>query len=448
VEDVGYRVLRALKGEEAVEPGQLRSDVVIVASDLPPLVMAELDLGRVLGFATDEGGFTSHTAIIARSLGIPAVVGLHDVTSRVSSGDTIAVDGSEGTVVLNPTRPVIRRYIELRDEQRRVDPGEGAPRESVTVDGHRCVLQANVELPSELDSVKRFGASGIGLYRSEYLYLNALPDLPSEEEQVRIYDRLGAISGEDGATIRSCDLGGEKAAPEGGEPERNPALGLRGVRLSFKTPDVFRTQLRAILRASAKGRLRIVIPMVARVSEMRAAREMLEECKEELRAEGKAFDPKIPLGAMIEVPSAALIADHLAAECDFFSIGTNDLIQYLLAVDRTNKNVAYVYEPLHPSVLRCLERVATVASENGVPTVVCGEMASNPIHVLVLLGLGYDCFSLAPSMLPLVRTAICSIDLEKARRLAHEILALRSAPEIATHISRELPENFPVFLQG
>jgi phosphoenolpyruvate-protein phosphotransferase (PTS system enzyme I) len=448
VEDVGYRVLRALKGEQGAEQGPLQNNVVIVATDLPPLAMAELDLGHVIAFATDEGGFTSHTAIIARSLGIPAVVGLHDVTSRVSSGDRVAVDGSEGFVILNPTKPVIRRYLELREQQRHVDPVEGAPREAVTVDGHRCLLQANVELPSELDGVKRFGASGIGLYRSEYLYLNALPGLPSEEEQVRIYEQLGAISGDDGATVRSCDLGGEKAAPDGGEPERNPALGLRGVRLSFKTPDVFRTQLRAVLRASAKGRLRIVLPMVSRVSEVRAARDILEECKDELRAEGRPFDPKIPLGAMIEVPSAAFIADHLAAECDFFSIGTNDLIQYLLAVDRTNKNVAYVYEPLHPSVLRCLERVATIARENGVPTVVCGEMASNPLHVLVLLGLGYDCFSLAPSLLPLVRTAICSIDLEKARQLAGEILTMRSAQDIAAHISRELPEKFPVFLKG
>jgi phosphoenolpyruvate-protein phosphotransferase (PTS system enzyme I) len=448
VEDVGYRVLRALKGEQVADQRPLQSDVVIVATDLPPLAMAELDLSHVLAFATDEGGFTSHTAIIARSLGIPAVVGLHDITSRVSSGDRIAVDGSEGFVVLSPTKAVIRRFFEERERQRTVDPTEDAPRDAITLDGHRCLLQANVELPSELDGIKRFGASGIGLYRSEYLYLNALPGLPSEDEQVRVYERLGAISGEDGATVRSCDLGGEKAAPDGGELERNPALGLRGVRLSFKTPDVFRTQLRAILRASAKGRLRIVLPMVSRVSEVRAARDILEECKDELRAEGRSFDPKIPLGAMIEVPSAVFIADHLATECDFFSVGTNDLIQYLLAVDRTNKNVAYIYEPLHPSMLRCLERIAVVASENGVPTVVCGEMASNPLHVLVLLGLGYDSFSLAPSLLPLVRAAITAIDIGKARSLAKEILTMRSAQEIAAHISRELPDKFPVFLRG
>jgi phosphotransferase system enzyme I (PtsI) len=445
IEDVAYRLIRALAGEPGADPVRLQRDVIVVAAELPLTAVVEFNLERILGFAADGGGFASHAAIIARSLGIPAVVGLRDLTAQVSPGDTIVVDGTEGFAILNPTKPVMRRYLELRGQQRRVDPNEGAPAEAITLDGHACAVRANVELPSELELVSRYGGAGIGLYRSEFFYLNSLPNLPSEDEQTAFYEQLALATGEDGATIRSFDLGGDKLGFAGYDPERNPALGLRGIRLSLKAEGVFRTHLRAILRASVKGRLRIVLPMISRLSELRAARGLLEACQEELRAEGRPFNSKIPLGVMIEVPSAVFIADHLAAECDFFSIGTNDLIQYLLAVDRSNQQVADTYEPLHPSVLRSLKRVAQVASDTGIPTLVCGEMAANPVHVAVLLGLGFDQLSLVPSLIPLIKKVICAIDLPGARSLADELLSMRSSQEITVHLARELPVRFPGF---
>lgn len=447
IEDVARRVIRALSGRQASSLGRLQSDVVIVANTLPPSAVAELDLGRVLGFATGDGGFTSHTAIIARSLGIPAVVGLSDIATRVSSGESIVIDGSEGFVMINPTKQVIRRYLKQRERQRRAEPTVETPAEARTLDGHRCVLRANVELTSDLGAIKRYGADGIGLYRSEFLYLNRLPDLPTEDEQARHFEQLVEVVGEDGATIRSFDLGGDKLALSGYESERNPALGLRALRLALGARPIFRTHLRAILRASAKGRLRIVFPMVSTLADLRTAREELESCMDELRSEGRAFNPRVPVGVMIEVPSAVVIADHLAAECDFFSVGTNDLIQYLLAVDRTNQHVAHIYEPLNPSVLRSLSRIVDVATNAGIPALVCGEMAADPVHVAVLIGLGYDRFSMAPASIPLIKKVLHAIDREDARDLASELLAMRTTAEIEAHLVAELPRRFPGYFK-
>lgn len=448
IEDVARRLIRALSGGQSASLASLQHDVVIVANTLPPSTVAELDLSHVLGFATGDGGFTSHTAIIARSLAIPAVVGLPDLALHVSSGDTVVVDGSEGRVILHPTKPNIRRFLRMRTDQRRVEPSGDAPLEPRTTDNHLCLLRANVELASELDAVRRYGAKGIGLYRSEFLYLNKLPELPTEEEQVRHFEQLAEAAGEEGATIRSFDLGGDKLNLSGSDDERNPALGLRALRLALGAQPVFRTHLRAILRASAKGRLRIVLPMVARLSDLRAVRALLESCKNELRAEGKPFNPKIPLGVMIEVPSAVVIADHLASECDFFSVGTNDLIQYLLAVDRTNRHVAHIYEPLHPSVLRCLKRVHEVAEAAGIPAIVCGEMASDPVHAAVLVALGFDRFSMTPSSVPLITKVLCALDRSKALALGDALLDLRTTSEIEALLARELPRRFPGFFKG
>jgi phosphotransferase system enzyme I (PtsI) len=442
IEDVARRVIRALSGRQASSLGRLQSNVVIVANTLPPSAVAELDLGRVLGFATGDGGFTSHTAIIARSLGIPAVVGLSDIATRVSSGDSIVIDGSEGFVMLNPTKPVIRRYLKQRERQRRAEPPVEPQAEARTLDGHLCVLRANVELTSDLNAIKRYGADGIGLYRSEFLYLNKLPDLPTEDEQARHFEQLVEVVGDDGATIRSFDLGGDKLALSGYESERNPALGLRALRLALGARPIFRTHLRAILRASAKGRLRIVFPMVSTLADLRTAREELESCMDELRSEGRAFNPRVPVGVMIEVPSAVVIADHLAAECDFFSVGTNDLIQYLLAVDRTNQHVAHIYEPLNPSVLRSLERIIDVATNAGIPALGCGEMAADPVHVAVLVGLGYDRFSMAPTAIPLIKKVLAAIDRADAQKLASELLQMRTTAEIEAHLVAELPRRF------
>ena len=447
IEDVARRLIRALSGGQGTSLARLQHDVIIVANTLPPSTVAELDLSRVLGFATSDGGFTSHTAIIARSLGIPAVVGLPDVAMRVSSGDTAVVDGSEGRVILHPTKPHIRKYLRKNRERVLETASSEAPPESVTLDGHRCVLRANIELASEFDTVRRYGAKGIGLYRSEFLYLNKLPDLPTEEEQFEHFEQLANVAGEHGATIRSFDLGGDKLSLSSQDDERNPALGLRALRLARGAQPVFRAHLRAILRASAKGRVRIVLPMVARLSDLRAARELLESCKQELREEGVAFNPKIPLGVMIEVPSAVVIADHLAQECDFFSVGTNDLIQYLLAVDRTNRHVSHIYEPLHPSVLRCLKRISDVAAQEGIPAIVCGEMASDPVHVVVLVALGFDRFSMTPSQIPLISRVICALDRSEALALGAELLELRTTAEIEAHLAVELPRRFPDFFK-
>lgn len=447
IEDVARRVIRVLSGRQGTSLGRLQRDVVVVANTLPPSAVAEMDLSHAPGFATGDGGFTSHTAIIARSLGIPAVVGLSEISTRVSSGDSIVVDGSDGFVLLNPTKPVIRKYLKIRTEQHRAEPETEAPAEPRTVDGHLCVLRANVELTSELDAVRRFGADGIGLYRSEFLYLNKLPDLPNEDEQVEHFEQLAEVVGEEGATIRSFDLGGDKLSLSGYESERNPALGLRALRLALGARPIFRTHLRAILRASAKGRLRIVFPMVSTLTDLRMAREELESCKAELRAEGRAFNPKIPVGVMIEVPSAVVIADHLAAECDFFSVGTNDLIQYLLAVDRTNQQVAHIYEPLNPSVLRSLKHVIDVADQAGIPALVCGEMAADPMHTVVLLGLGYDRFSMAPSAVPMVKKVVAAVDRGDARTLVDDILTMRTTAEIEAHLVSELPRRFPNFFK-
>jgi phosphotransferase system enzyme I (PtsI) len=445
IEDIARRIIRILTGGQTASLARLHHDVIIVGRELAPSVVAELDLSRVLALATDKGGFTSHTAIIARSLGIPAVVGLSDVVGRIGSGDALVVDGSDGCVILNPTKSTIRAVKRRQRQHQREAPDVDASAVPRTRDGQQCTVRANVELPSELDLIPRYGARGIGLYRSEYIYLNSLPELPSEEDQLALYEQLAVVGGEGGVTIRSFDLGGDKLSLDGFESERNPALGLRALRLSLCARPVFKTQLRAILRASARGRLRLVLPMVSRLSELRAAKELLETAKAELRAEGKPLDPKLPVGVMIEVPSAVVIADHLAAECDFFSVGTNDLIQYLLAVDRSNQNVASIFEPLHPSVLRCLKRLVDVSTHAGIPAIVCGEMAANPIHVVVLMGLGFHRFSMTPPAIPLIKNVIQSVQMGEARELADVVLSMRTTAEIEHYLSEQLPRRFPSF---
>jgi phosphotransferase system enzyme I (PtsI) len=449
IEDVARRVIRALAGRPATSGlARLQHDVVVVANTLPPSTAAELDLGHVLGFATGDGGFTSHTAIIARSLGIPAVVGLSDVALRVTSGEALVVDGSDGCVIVRPSKPVIRRYLRQHGLQRRLAEMDDPPARARTTDGHLCILRANVELTAELDLVRRHGARGIGLYRSEFLFLNSLPALPSEDEQTRVFEQVADAAGKHGATIRTFDLGGDKLPLGRYESEQNPALGQRALRLALGSPDVFRTHVRAILRASARGSVRILFPMVAHVEEMRSARAVVASCMAELDAEGVPFDRRIAVGAMIEVPSAVLVADQLASECDFFSIGTNDLIQYLLAVDRSNQHVAPMFAPLHPSVLRALRRVIEASDAAGIPSIVCGEMASDPVHVAMLVGLGYDRLSMTPTSIPLIKRVISAIDRGQAVELAGEALACRTAGDVDELMARELPKRFPGFFRG
>ncbi|MCI0487264.1 MAG: phosphoenolpyruvate--protein phosphotransferase [Blastocatellia bacterium] len=447
IEDVTTRLLAILSGHAKFDLSKLDEDVIVVACDIWPSTVAELDFNRVLGFATDAGGMTSHAAIIARALRIPAVVGLHEVTRLIRTGDTIIVDGGTGEIILRPTRPVIRQYAEKRkrDVARLAIPIAQPSEPAETIDGVRIRLRANVELSTEIESLALFGAEGIGLYRSEYIFLNRLPELPGEDEQYLIYARLAEATGEAGASIRVFDLGGDKLTLEGYKEEQNPALGLRAIRLSLKAEDIFRTQLRAILRASSHGRLRIVLPLISTIPELRQARAIIDLVKREMADRGIVYDAEIPIGVMIEVPAAAMMADLFAREVDFLSIGTNDLIQYLLAVDRANENVAHLYQPLHPAVLRTISFLVRAAKSARVPIELCGEMASDPIHAIVLIGLGIRTLSLAPASIPLIKNAVRSIELARVRSLIKDAMKLASAAEVEEMLARELPRQAPRF---
>jgi len=440
IEDVASRLLTVLSGHTKFDLSSLDQDVIIVAEDILPSTVAELDFKRVLGFATDAGGMTSHAAIMARAIAIPAALGLKEVTRLVKTGDTIIIDGSTGEVIIRPTKPVMRAYTERRDaEQRAASRPQAEPfAPALTRDGTYVTLRANVELPAEIDSIALFGAEGIGLYRSEFMFLNRLPDLPSEDEQYNFYSRLATATGEAGASIRIFDLGGDKLTLDGFEAEQNPALGLRAIRLSLRAEEIFRTQLRAILRANRHGRLRVVLPLVSTLEELREAKRIISEVKGEMADAGIEHDGRLPMGVMIEVPAAALMADIFAREADFLSVGTNDLIQYMLAVDRANENVAHLYQPLHPAVLRTLAYLVQVAEAAKVPLEVCGEMAAHPVQAVVLIGLGIRSLSLAPASIPLIKAAINSIEISRLRPLVTNAMKLTSASEVEAMLTKEL----------
>ncbi|HXG93924.1 MAG TPA: phosphoenolpyruvate--protein phosphotransferase [Blastocatellia bacterium] len=445
LEDVATRLLTTLSGRNQFDLSDLEQDVIIVAKDIWPSTVAELDFNHVLGFATNAGGPTSHTAIIARALGIPAVVGLHDITRRVKTGSQLIIDGAAGEVLLRPTKATARAYIERRDAERRKRPTAKASEAAETKDGVRITMKANVELPNEIESLTLFGAEGIGLYRSEFMFLHRLPELPSEDEQYRLYRRLAEATGDAGASIRVFDLGGDKLTLEGFEQEQNPALGLRAIRLSLKAQDIFRTQLRAILRANAHGQLRVVLPLITTIDELREAKRIIAEVKQDMAEARVEHNAQLPLGVMIEVPAAAMLADLFAREADFLSIGTNDLIQYMLAVDRTNENVAHLYQPLHPAVLRTIAYLVRVAEGANVPLELCGEMAADPLQAIAVIGLGVRTLSLVPASIPLVKNAIRSIEMDRVRSLMKEGMKLASSSEVEQLLSRELPRQAPRF---
>src|SRR5262249_3328036 len=455
LEDIATRLLTILSGHDQFNLSKLDQDVVIVAKNIWPSTVAELDFKHVLGFATTSGGLTSHSAIIARALGIPAVVGVTDLTRRARTGNQILIDGSSGEVILRPSKAVVRLYLKRREEEEkrthktRVTGSPGAAaEESTTLDGVQITLRANVELPGEIASLRRFGARGIGLYRSEFMFLNRLPDLPSEQEQYELYRSLAEASGEDGANIRVFDLGGDKLSLPGFEAEQNPALGLRAIRLSLISENIFKTQLRAILRANAAGRLRVVFPLISTINELREVKKIIAEVKSELTEAGVEHNGSLPMGVMIEVPAAALMVDLFARESDFLSIGTNDLIQYLLAVDRANGNVAHLYQPLHPAVLRTINWLSRAAREARVPIELCGEMAADPIQAIVLIGLGIRTLSLAPPSIPLVKRGVRSIECKAVASLMKDALKLGTATEVEDLLKRELPRQAPRFFSA
>ncbi len=448
IEDVARRLIMILSGTQNRELTPQASDAILVADHLLPSVAAELDTEKVLGFVTSNGGSASHTAIIARSLGIPAVVGLRAITSRVLADETIIIDGTSGVVVLRPAPETMRFYNEqrLREQQQQRYDLEERDLPSVTRDGTPIVLRANIELLEEVDALRLSNATGVGLYRSEYLYGQAEVGLPAEEEQFKVYKLLAEMSGDDGAVIRTFDLSGDKLRLGGFKPEPNPALGLRAIRLSLALEGVFRTQLRAILRAAHCGRLKIVLPLISNLDELRSAKRIIADVERELRSEGIEHAEKVELGVMVEVPAAVLQAEALAAEADFLSLGTNDLTQYMLAVDRTNGNVNNLFDSLHPAMLRAIKFACDGAKRAGIPINVCGEMASNPAQVVVLLGLGLRDLSMTPKAIPAIRRIVRAIDLRTAEAIASHALALATPAEANRYVRQQIATHWAHFL--
>lgn len=437
--DVANRVCRILANPTT--DGHVltfNEDVLVLAPDLSPSDTAQMDHRHVKGFATELGGPTSHTAILAKALEIPAVVGIGPFLRDVPPGCTVIIDGYEGTVTLNPTSREIararqrhRRHLAHERELRKL---RDLPAE--TIDGYRVELCANIELPIEVSHVLAHGAEGVGLYRTEFQYLESR-GLPTEEQLFAVYQKVVQELADRPVTFRTLDLGGDKLYSEvNSGRELNPFLGLRAIRLCLAYPQIFRTQLRAILRASAYGNARIMFPLISHLNEVRHAKAILEEVKQELREEKQPFDEDILVGIMIEIPSAAICADQLAREVDFFSIGTNDLIQYTLAVDRGNEQVASLYDPFNPAILRLIRQTIDAAQREGIYVGLCGEMSSDPLCALMLIGLGINELSMGALWIPETKRLIRQIKLETARKLAEDLFSLRSSAEIHAYVDQ------------
>jgi len=449
IDDVRKRVLRNLLGKESQSLARLQPPVVLVARDLSPSETAQMHKRHVLAFVTDIGGRTSHTAIMAKSLEIPAVVGLEVATKRIRKGAFVIVDGLRGEVVVDPDPATIKRYeLEQRRNQevnRQLLHLKDLPAE--TLDHHTVVLSANIELPDEVASVIAHGANGIGLFRTEFLYLNR-QDFPSEEEQYEAYSMVAQQVAPHPIIIRTMDLGGDKfLSPLQVPSEMNPFMGWRAIRFSLARTDIFRSQLRAILRASVQGNLKLMYPMISGLEELRRANEILHEVQQELTREGVPFHQDMEVGAMIEVPSAAMICDLLAPEVDFFSIGTNDLIQYSLAVDRVNEKIAYLYEPTHPAILRLIKQIIDVGHAAKLWVGMCGEMAGEPPLSLLLLGMGLDEFSTSPVQLPIVKQVIRSVEHSFARSVVEQTLKLKTGKEVEAFLQANLKQVAPALVE-
>lgn len=435
--DVSRHLLRSLHGISHHEISELPDNVVIVADDLTPSDAIRLGRERVLGFAVESGGRTSHTTIIARSLNLPLVAGLSGMTGLLSEPSPIIVDGETGTVILHPTPEVLERYRSRQAELQRRDLDLRATREleARTRDGVEIKLMANIDLPEEISDISCFGASGVGLYRSEFLYIDKSPQLPTEEEHLAIYRSLIEASAPHPTIIRTYDLGGRKLAREVMDSqEENPVLGLRGIRLTLARRDVFRTQIRALLRAGLYGDLWVMLPLVSTLDELRRFRSFADEVMVEMDREGVAYRRDIRMGVMIEVPAAALISDILAREVDFFSIGTNDLIQYSMAVDRNNEHVASLYQPLHPAILRMLRFVIDSARAAGIEVSLCGEMAADPRYALLLIGMGLRRLSVSPRRIPEIKSWLREVSATDLAELAEGSLAHSTAADVLIHL--------------
>jgi len=441
--DIQDRLLTAFMGKPDRGVTHFARPVVIVAHDLTPSETLALDREKVLGFATDAGGSTSHTAIVAKALSIPAVAGLGRASVAVAGGDTVIVDGDKGLLIVNPDPGVLERYHASQVEHAATGTGLGILKEVAadTTDGRHISLLGNIELPAEIGAALDHGAEGIGLFRTEFLFMQAGHE-PSEEEQYAAYCNAARALGPRPLVIRTFDLGGEKLA--GGlrhHQERNPSLGCRSIRFSFENPAIFRTQLRAILRCGIHGDVRLLLPMIASVEEVRRAKAYIAEVKDELKSEGIPYVDNMPVGIMVEVPSVAIAPDAFAKEVDFFSIGTNDLIQYTVAVERVNEHVAWLFTPAHPAILRLIKNVVTAAEAAKIPVSLCGEMGSDPVFTVYLVGVGIQELSVAPPALPRIKRLIRLLSYQDARRIADKALALSSAREITEFLIKSLPET-------
>jgi len=444
VEEVYRRLQANLAGKEALILAS-QEPVIIVTRDLSPAGAMQMTSSQVLGFITERGGKTSHTAIIAQSLEIPAVVGVDQATREIANGDLVVMDGLTGQVILEPDEAVSRSY-QVRKEEYEAFKGvmaQACRQPAITIDEHSTQILANIELPEEVELGLKYGADGVGLYRTEFLYLR-LRHLPTEEELFQDYRRVVEAMQPRVVTIRTLDIGGDKfLSPLEYAPEMNPALGLRAIRFCLKEQKIFRTQLKAILRASAYGRVRVMFPLISSVRELRDARQLLDTVKDELEQAGVPFDPEMPVGAMMEVPAAVTLANLLAQHSDFFSIGTNDLIQYALAIDRVNKQVADMYQPLHPAVLRMIREVVRAARVAEIPVAMCGEMAGDPLYIPLLLGLGVRELSMNAVAIPMAKHIIRMITFEEARKIARHALRLETVEEVNDYVTREMNRRFP-----
>ncbi len=447
VEYVGQRILINLSGKALERVSDIEGEVVIVARDLSPADTVQMAARKILGFATDIGGKTSHTAIVAKSIEIPAVVGLEKITEEVNTGNVIIVDGTAGVVIINPGPEVIKRYEDKKRHYLAMEEDmlKDAHLPAVTADGRSVGVGANIEFIEEIPSAVFHGANGVGLYRTEFIYINR-GQLPTEEEHFFSYKKVIEGEGIKWATIRTFDLGGDKFVSDAGlAEEMNPAMGVRAIRFCLKEVELFKVQLRAILRASVYGNTGILLPMISGVKEIMDARNIIDEVKGELLSEGIPIDEDIKIGIMIEVPSAVIMAEQLAEKVDFFSIGTNDLIQYALAIDRVNERVTYLYKPLHPAILRMIRQVVDAGHGAGIKVAMCGEMAGDPLCTPILLGLELDGLSMTPLAIPRVKKIIRKSTVRESKELLEKVMTFPTAQEIEECVRDYMIQRFPEF---
>ncbi|MFZ3114045.1 MAG: phosphoenolpyruvate--protein phosphotransferase [Syntrophales bacterium] len=445
IQFVGQGIMRNLAGKKMATAPEIGEAVILVAKELSPADTAQIKIDKFLGFATDFGGKTSHTAIVAQSMGIPAVVGLEKITRDVRTNDDIIVDGSSGMVIVNPDPEILKRYESKRkhfaDAQKLYIGDASLP--AITQDNYRIGIGGNIEFTEEIPNALEHGAENVGLYRTEFIYINR-EQLPTEEEHFSHYRSIVGVPGFSWVTIRTFDLGGEKffSDPKLGR-EMNPQMGLRAIRFCLREKELFKVQLRAIARASYYGKTRLLFPMISGLEEIRQAKFFFREVQDQLVKEGIPIGKDVEIGVMIEVPAAVVVAEALAKEVDFFSIGTNDLIQYALAIDRVNERVTYLYEPLHPAVLRLIARVVRIGHEVGIKVAMCGEMAGEPTYAMVLLGLELDELSMTPSAIPRIKKIIRGSSLEESKQLLEKVMTFSLSAEIRDYVENYMRQKFP-----